>query len=88
MDLVTFQPWVREWVKEPYESQKVAKTRVCVCVKGGRVMKDIVNQASNQLAVVRVIRDPHVVLSGVNPKLEVGLTETPTWTPVVLLDKE
>lgn len=47
-------------------------------------MKDIVNQAPNQLAVVRVIRDPHVVLSGVNPKLQVGLTETPSWAPVVL----
>lgn len=62
--------------------------RIFVCVIGGGVLKDIVNQASNQLAIVRVIRDPHVVLSGVNPKLEVGLTETPTWAPVVLLDKE
>lgn len=62
--------------------------RISLCVNGGGVLKDIVNQASNQLAVVRVIRDPHVVLSGVNPKLEVGLTETPTWAPVVLLDKE
>lgn len=51
------------------------------------VKKDIVNQASNQLAVVRVIRDPHVVFSGVNPKPQVGLTETPTWAPVVLLDR-
>lgn len=50
-------------------------------------MKDIVNQASNQLAVVCVIRDPHIVLSGVDPKLQVGLTETPTGAPVVLLDK-
>lgn len=59
-----------------------------MCVEGGRALKDIVNQASNQLAVVCVIRDPHIVFSGVNPKLEVGLTETPTWAPVVLLDKE
>lgn len=47
-------------------------------------MKDIVHQASNQLAVVSVIRDPHVVLSGVHAKLQIGLTEAPTWGTVVL----
>ncbi len=50
-------------------------------------MKDIVNQASNQLAVVGVIRGPHVVLSGVHAKLQVGLTEAPTWGTIVLRNK-
>lgn len=47
-------------------------------------MKDIVHQASNQLAVVGVIRDPHVVLSWVHAKLQVGFTQAPTWRTVVL----
>lgn len=51
----------------------------------GRVTKDIVNQAPNQLAVVGVIGDPHVVLSGVHAKLQVGFTQAPTRGTVVLL---
>ena len=47
-------------------------------------MKDIVHQASNQLAVVGVIRDPHVVLSGVHAKLQIGFTKAPPWGTVVL----
>lgn len=51
-------------------------------------MKDIVNQASDQLAVVCVIRDPHIILSGVHAKLQVGLTEAPTWGTVVLFKEK
>lgn len=51
------------------------------------LVKDIVHQASNQLAVVCVIRDPHVVLSGVHAKLQVGFTKAPTWGTVVLKKK-
>lgn len=47
-------------------------------------MKDIVHEASNQLAVVGVIRAPHVVLSGVHAKLQIGLTKAPTGSTVVL----
>lgn len=49
-----------------------------------RLRKDIVHQASNQLAVVGVVRDPHVVLSGVHAELQVGLTQAPAWGTVVL----
>lgn len=51
------------------------------------LMKDIVHQASNQLAVVRVVGDPHVVLSGVHAKLQVGFTQAPTRGSVVLMEK-
>lgn len=47
-------------------------------------MKDIVHEASNELAVVGVIGDPHVVLSGVHTKLQIGLTEAPAWTTIIL----
>lgn len=50
----------------------------------GRLMKDIVHQASDQLAVVGVVRDPHVVLSGVHAKLQIGFTKAPSWGTVVL----
>lgn len=51
-------------------------------------MKDIVHQTSNQLAVVGVVRDPHVILSGVHAKLQIRLTKAPAWGSVVLLNKE
>lgn len=54
----------------------------------GRHVKDIVYQATNQLAVIGVVRDPHVVLSGVHAKFQIGFTEAPTWGSVVLLSKE
>lgn len=47
-------------------------------------MKDIVHQASNQFAVVGVIRDPYIVLSWVHAKLQVGFTQAPAWCTVVL----
>lgn len=50
----------------------------------GRLIKDIVNEAANQLAVVGVIGDPDVVLPRVHAALHVGLTETPSWSAVVL----
>lgn len=50
-------------------------------------MKDIVHQASNQLAVVGVIRDPYIVLSWVHAKLQVGFTQAPAWGTVVLKRK-
>lgn len=49
-----------------------------------RLIKDIIHQASNQLAVVGVIRDPHDVLSGVHAELQVGLTKAPTRGTVFL----
>lgn len=51
-------------------------------------MKDIVHQASNQLAVVGVIRDPYIVLSWVHAKLQVGFTQAPAWGTIVLKKKK
>lgn len=48
------------------------------------LVKDIVHQASDQLAEVGVVRDPHVVLSGVHGELQVGFAEAPARRAVVL----
>lgn len=47
-------------------------------------VKDIVHQASNQLAEVGIIWDPHVVLPGIHGKFQVGFTEAPARCAVVL----
>lgn len=49
-----------------------------------KINKDIVHQASNKLAVVSVIRNPHIVLSGVHATLQVGFTKAPSWGTVLL----
>lgn len=58
-------------------------------LKGGGwgAFKDIVHQASDQLAEVGVVRDPHVVLSGVHCAFQVGFTEAPARCAVVLATK-
>lgn len=56
-------------------------------VKSDRLMKDIVHKASNQLAVVGVIRDPHVFFTGIHAKPQIGFAETPAWSAVVLQNK-
>lgn len=50
-------------------------------------MKDIIHQASNKLAVVCVIREPHIVFSGVHARLKVGFAQAPTGGTVVLMKK-
>lgn len=50
-------------------------------------MKDIVHKASNQLAVVGVIRDPHVFFTGIHAKPQIGFAEAPAWSAVVLQNK-
>lgn len=57
------------------------KQKVWSCLSAA---KDIVHQASNQLAEVGVIWDPHVVLSGVHGEFQVGFTEAPARRAVVL----
>lgn len=53
-----------------------------------KLIKDIVHQASNQLAVVGVIRNPNIVFSGVHAKLQICFTKAPTRSTVVLLEGE
>lgn len=46
--------------------------------------KDIVNQSTNQFAVVGVIWDPGIVLSGIHAIFEVCFTQAPPLRPVIL----